>query len=264
MFAVEPPPSQADLHFRVLGFPVRVSPWFWGVTVFMALNGGEKVDPKDVLVWVGVVFVSILVHELGHAVLQRRFGGRPRIVLYGFGGLAISDDRDRSPQSQILISLAGPTAGFLFAAIVLAGCYLAGHSVFPVHDMNKTSIERWLAEFQNGVWFFDVPGFTFGFEGFESFWANLAMRDLLYVNIWWGLVNLLPIYPLDGGRVSRELFTLNQPRQGIIQSLWLSAVVAAAFAVFGLARGSIFTAIMFGYLAYANYQNIQAYDRQWG
>lgn len=245
MFAVEPPPSPADLHFRIFGFPVRVSPWFWGVLLLMKLSGAGKVDPKEVLVWVAVVFVSILIHELGHAVLQRRYGGRPRIVLYGFGGLAISDDSDRSPQSQILISLAGPCAGFLFAALVLVVIQLSGHDVrfnFQ-HGLLAALIPRWDL--------FDAP------------LANLLIFYLLYVNIFWGLVNLLPIYPLDGGRVSRELFTTNQPRQGIIQSLWLSAAVAAAFAVFGLVRGSIFIAVMFGYLAYANYQNIQAYERHW-
>jgi stage IV sporulation protein FB len=246
MFAVEPPPSQGDLHFRVFGFPVRVSPWFWGVTLMMALSGGEKgSDPKDVLIWVAVVFVSILIHELGHAVLQRRFGGRPRIVLYGFGGLAVCDDCDRSPRTQILISLAGPCAGFLFAAAILVMIRLAGHEVRfgALPGLVGKLIPLW--------------------EPFESPLANGMIFYLLYVNIFWGLVNLLPIYPLDGGRVSRELFTLNHPRRGIVQSLWLSAVVAGAFAIFGLMRGSIFTAIMFGYLAYANYQNIQAYDRHW-
>ena len=45
MFAVEPPPSQADLHFRVFGFPVRVHPWFWIVTLLLAISGSDKLDP---------------------------------------------------------------------------------------------------------------------------------------------------------------------------------------------------------------------------
>jgi Zn-dependent protease len=245
MFANEPPPSQADLHFRAFGFPVRVSPWFWGVTVFMALNGSGKADPKDVLTWIAVVFVSILIHELGHAFLQRRFGGRPRIVLYGFGGLAVCDDCDRSPLSQIVISLAGPIAGFLFAAATLVAVRLSGHNV-------QFSGRGGLLDILIPKW-----------EPFDAPLANVLVLYLLYVNIFWGLVNLLPIYPLDGGRVARELFTLSQPRQGIVQSLWLSAIVAAAVAVLALISGSFFIAILFGYLAYANYQNIQSYNRHW-
>jgi Zn-dependent protease len=242
MFAVEPPPSQADLLFRLFGFPIRVSPWFWGVTLMLGVSGSEKADPAMVLMWVVVVFISIVVHELGHAFLQRRFGGRPRIVLYGFGGLAISDDCDRAPRSQILISLAGPLAGFLFAAAIVAAIRLSGHNV-------RFGMQPGLVGKLLPLW-----------EPFESPMANVLIFYLLYVNIFWGLLNLLPIYPLDGGRVSRELFTLNHPRQGIVQSLWVSVITAGAVAVWALTRNSIFTTFMFGYLAYASYQTLRAYQ----
>jgi Zn-dependent protease len=245
MFSAEPPPSPADLHFRLFGFPIRVSPWFWGVTLMLGVSGTEKADPLNVLVWVAVVFVSIVVHELGHAVLQRRFGGRPRIVLYGFGGLAISDVVGRSPRNQILISLAGPVAGFLFAAAILACIYLSGHQV------------------QFGGFTGFIGKLIPAWEPFEAPLANLLIFNLLYVNIFWGLVNLLPIYPLDGGHVAREVFTLFQSRRGIIQSLWLSIVTAGAMAAWAVTRNAIFTAIMFGYLAYASYQILRAYQERY-
>ena len=114
MLLTEPPLSQGDLHLRLFGIPVRVHPLFWVVTVIMGLRGGDEkgTPPAQLLIWVAIVFVSILVHELGHAFLQRRFGGRPWITLHGFGGLASCDDDDSSPRSQILIALAGPVAGF--------------------------------------------------------------------------------------------------------------------------------------------------------
>ena len=92
MLLGEPAPTQADLHFRIFGFPVRVHPLFWVVTVLLGLQG--RADPFETLVWVGVVFVSILVHELGHATLERTFGGHPWITLYSFGGLASCNDGD--------------------------------------------------------------------------------------------------------------------------------------------------------------------------
>src|SRR3954464_9130641 len=91
MFLGEPPASQADLHFRVFGFPVRVHPLFWIVSLLMGLGSGPA-DPQRTLVWVAVVFVSVLLHELGHGSVQKFYGGHPWITLYSFGGLASCND----------------------------------------------------------------------------------------------------------------------------------------------------------------------------
>jgi hypothetical protein len=122
----EPPPSQGDVHFRILGFPVRIHPLFWVIAVIPALRG-ESTPPSELFSWIIAVLISILIHELGHALMQRRFGGHPRVVLHGLGGLAICGDCDRSTRSQILISLAGPVAGFVFATLVALGVSAAGH-----------------------------------------------------------------------------------------------------------------------------------------
>jgi len=254
MFLSEPPPSQGDLRFRVLGFPVRVHPYFWLVTGLMGIGtGGEGTRPAEFVSWVAVVFVSILVHELGHAVMQRRFGGHPWITLYGLGGLASCDDCDRSSYSQIIISLAGPIAGFILAAVLIVLMSLSGHQ----------TVFQWAA--QPEVAFDKASGFALFrlwviWESLPTQFANSVVFDALFVNIAWGLVNLLPIYPLDGGRVSRELLTLKNPRDGIVLSLQISAIVAILMAIVGaVAWQSLYTAIMFGYLAYSNYQTLQAY-----
>src|SRR4051794_41088064 len=96
MLLGEPAPTQGDLHFRLFGFPVRVHPFFWLTTVIFGMGGGPA-DPQRTLVWVGIVFVSILAHELGHATMQRFYGGHPWITLYGLGGLASCNDCSRSP-----------------------------------------------------------------------------------------------------------------------------------------------------------------------
>src|SRR6185436_11971377 len=127
MLLGEPPPTQADVHFRLFGIPIRVHPYFWIVSLIMGAGGiGGKAEPVDALVWVVVVFISILVHELGHAFMQRTYGGHPWITLYGLGGLASCNDCDRSPRRQIIISLAGPIAGFLLAAVILLAMRLTG------------------------------------------------------------------------------------------------------------------------------------------
>lgn len=245
MILFEPPSSPYDLHFRVFGFPVRVHPWFWIIALLFGIAGRDRADPVETLIWVAVVFVSILVHELGHAFVQRRYGGRPRIVLYAMGGLAICDDCDRGPGAQVFISLAGPLAGFAFAALTLAVIRLAGH------DIVFGGFRGWIG--------YLIPAW----EPFDAPATNELVWNLLFVNIIWGLINLLPIYPLDGGRVARELMTLRRPRQGMINSLWLSAIAAAAVAAGALfALGSLFLPLFFGYLAYSSYQTLRAYEQQ--
>jgi Zn-dependent protease len=259
MFLGEPPPTQADLHFRLFGFPVRVHPFFWLVTLFLGL-GGDEADPIKTVIWVAVVFVSVLVHELGHTFLQRYYGGEPRITLYSFGGLASCDDCDRSPRAQILISLAGPVAGFLLAAAVVLLLKLTGHAIgFALSrsriDVNALGVES--------VWVQHLGPIVVYYESLASAPVTNIVGDLVQVNILWGLLNLLPIYPLDGGRIARELFTLNNARSGIIHSLQLSIGTAILLAIYALMNSNLYTCILFGMLAYGNYQALQDYRGSW-
>jgi stage IV sporulation protein FB len=87
VFLLEPPsPSRYDLCLTLVGVPIRVHPLFWILAVFV---GGFTPDPVRLLIWVAAVFVSILIHELGHALAMRRFGQPSRIVLHLMGGLTV-------------------------------------------------------------------------------------------------------------------------------------------------------------------------------
>jgi stage IV sporulation protein FB len=262
MLLAEPAPTQGDIHFRLFGIPVRVHPLFWLVAVILGSGGISRgeVDPVNALVWVIVMFVSILVHEFGHATMQRTYGGHPWITLYGLGGLASCNDCDRSPRRQIIISLAGPIAGFLLAAVIILMMRFTGHTVGislsrGSIDLESLGLERILQGRLGPFWVY--------FQPVQSDVLNEIVWDSLQVNILWGLVNLLPIYPLDGGRISRELFTLGNPRAGIIQSLQLSIGVAALVAIYGILQQSTFLCLMFGYLAYSSFQTLQAYRQHY-
>lgn len=239
MFLNEPPPTQADLHFRVLGIPVRVHPFFWLVTLFLKIGGRGSGEPRDVLIWIVVVFVSILVHEVGHAILQQFYGGHPWITLYGFGGLASCNDCDRRPWSQILISLAGPIAGFFLAGFVVS-------ILFALRRLE--AFELWWVPIQWTL--FDSP-------------LDKVIGYLMFVNLTWGLVNLLPIYPLDGGQVARQLFLLWNSHTGTLMSLQLSAGAAILVTALAALNSELYIAIMFGMLAYGNFQAIQFYRNHW-
>ena len=239
MLLTEPPRSPYDLRFHLFGIPVRVHPLFWLVALLLGLSG--KAEPADMLMWVGVVFVSIVVHEMGHALAARAHGWEPWITLYGMGGLASYQPSYYSPRSRILITLAGPMAGFLFAVVVIGGLIASGHAVRL----------EWIPEWP-------LPAL---WEPFTSERTNRLVFDLLYVNIYWGLVNLLPIYPLDGGQIARELFSLSGSPAAVRQSLWLSIIMSAGLAVVSLVKWDRqFLAFFFAYFAFMNYQTLKAQD----
>ena len=264
MFSVEPQPTRYDLHFAIAGIPVRVHPLFWLITLL--LGAGSVTNPrppKIVILWLAVVFASFLVHELGHALAFRYFGKRARIVLYSFGGLAIADERtpfggygdyassyyrdEPGGGAKMLIALAGPLAGFLFAGLVLMAIIASGHAVeFKPRD--------------SVLW--PIP---FEFEVFRSLNLTRLVEFLLEVNILWGVINLLPVFPLDGGQVARELLTKFNPHEGLRQSILLSIFAAGGVAIWALLRiDDKFLAILFGYLAYVNYQMLQQVSGGYG
>jgi Zn-dependent protease len=228
------------LHFSLLGFPVRVHPMFWVMTALMAWSGGE-LPPQILLIWVGVVFVSILVHELGHAVAARYFGGQASIVLYQFGGLAMHYPAPQHVWQRVAISLAGPAAGFLLAIATMLLVGGTGHRIEFELDWIPLTWSR-IAE----------PN------------AGLAVDFLMFVNVYWGLFNLLPIFPLDGGQVARNLLVRYDYRDGLRKSHWISVIVAAGLAVYVWVDSDgqrMLTVLMLGFLAFQNYQELRS---PWG
>ena len=86
-------------------------------------------------------------------------------------------------------------------------------------------------------------------------YVNFAINSLLWINIFWGLINLMPVFPLDGGSIARRILVSLDPVNGNRTSLWVSVLTGALLAVIGIVyMGSIYIAILFGYLAFASYQ----------
>ncbi|NQT37656.1 MAG: site-2 protease family protein, partial [Planctomycetes bacterium] len=242
MLLGEPQRTQGDLNFAILGFPVRVHPFFWLIAVLLGRPMQSRL--QEMLIWVTVVFVSILVHELGHAMVMRWYGFRPWITLYGMGGLASYDQGQAhgsaglQPRGQILISAAGPAAGFFLAGLILGMAYLSG------------SLRGFVRDEIFGFW----PEISV-----QSKYLAFFLRQMIWVNVGWGLINLLPVYPLDGGHICREILSLRNPRAGIERSLVVSVGVGAMMAVYALVgMKQIWVAVMFGFLAYSSYTTLQA------
>src|SRR5260370_39962134 len=97
------------MTFRIGKIPVRVLPSFFLVTLLFNLSA----NPSVLAVWMAVVFVSVLLHELGHASAGLAFGLEPRIDLHGMGGTTSwATARTLPTWQRVAISLAGPVAGF--------------------------------------------------------------------------------------------------------------------------------------------------------
>jgi membrane-associated protease RseP (regulator of RpoE activity) len=162
------------------------------------------------------------------------------------GGLAITDTGPswmpqrsgrRLPQQQILISLAGPGAGFVLAALT-ATVLVAMGGEFQLRTVPP--------------FFQAIPPESMPFP------VYVLIQFSLYFNIFWGLVNLLPVLPLDGGHVASELLQMNDPWNGVVKSLKLSIVTGIVVAVGGwLLLNEMFLALLFGSLAASNYMTLQ-------
>lgn len=238
-----PPPTRFDLNFSLVGIPVRVHPMFWLLAAFLGSGSG---DFSQILIWVFVVFFSIVIHEMGHALAFRRYGQDSYIVLHFMGGLTIPETirwgNDRanvslSPNQQIFVSLAGPFAGFIFASLVIGGVIFAGGSV--------------VVNFLFG--FIPIPQLASLPVGTSALRLFIVM--LLWVNVFWGLINLLPVFPLDGGQVARNILIQYDPWDGARKSLWLSVITGGLVALAALLfLSSIYMAFLFGILAFQSYQ----------
>jgi membrane-associated protease RseP (regulator of RpoE activity) len=247
------------LHFSLFGIPVRIHPFFWLVGVLLIAH--QIFDAQDLrtallifLPWILALFLSILVHELGHALMMRAYGFSPWITLYGLGGLASYNpgqsygSRSTGTWGQVLISLAGPGAGFVLAAVVVAAVRLTGHDVY------FGFLGRFLP-------FVAIPaGEVVGSEVFTN-----LLRYILFISIFWGFLNLMPVYPLDGGQIARELLLRASPQDGIRQSLILSVItgVGLAVAAFAVLR-DILPTLFFAYLAYMSYTTLQRHSGRGG
>jgi Zn-dependent protease len=215
--------------------------------IFGSVSGGLV----QLLIWVAVVFVSILIHEMGHALTMRHYGHAAEVILYIGGGLAVPQPERFSGRwanlrlttgQHILISLAGPGAGFLLAVLVMLLVVVLGGRVFytPLAGIIP-SVSAILP--------------TGGL-------LNSVVGALLWVNIFWGLINLVPVQPLDGGNVAREFLSSADPVDGERKALWISMIAGAVAAIVGFVlMRSAYMTLLFAFLAIQSYERLKGVTR---
>ena len=200
------------------GTTIEIDPTFFILVAFFVITSIEGPDSVlTALLWAPILFVSILLHEFGHATMNGLLGfGSSRIVLGGMGGLTYNS-RHAKPWQDVLVSAAGPAVSF---AIWLAAGWMDVHIAY-IHT------DRFLNAF--------VPSLA---------WANLV----------WGIFNLLPVGTLDGGHVMANILKiLLPPRPAFVIAVWISMIVGTCVGIYGIFGRQFILTLLMGMFVYNSY-----------
>jgi len=193
--------------FRLFGIPIRLHFTFLLLLVFIVATGlGGGQSSLTNTAYILALFVSVLLHEIGHVIVSRRFGIKTReIVMYPIGGVSVME-RDPPPSAELWIALTGPMVNLAIAGALWAGLYYTGHAVTLEMLGNASN---------------------------SNLWERIALGNLIL-----GLFNLIPAFPMDGGRALRAFLARSRPVQ--------DATRIAAAAVRFLAISMLFTGLLSG------------------
>jgi Zn-dependent protease len=201
----------SGLSFTFFGIPVRIDPSFFMIAVLWGLNERRL---ALIVSWVVVVTLSVLVHELGHAITFRIFDRRPNIVLQWMGGLTFAPG-GLTPARNLVVSLSGPLTGLLLIGLP---AYVIGHGA-----INSSS-----------TW-------------------DVILAQVVWVNIIWSAFNLLPVLPLDGGQVCASALHFVVGNRSMRFAHVISIVIAIGGGIYALTNPNyIFIALFAAFLAYWN------------
>jgi Zn-dependent protease len=199
---------------KLFGIDLYVHGTFWLLPLFVLFGGVLSGDVAsagfDVAVLLAV-FGCVALHEVGHALAARAYGiGTRDITLYPIGGVASLERMPERPLHEIVIALAGPAVNVVLAAGLFAAVAIG--NALPA------------------AWFSSGPDLADVFLA-RLFWANVFLCGF----------NLLPAFPMDGGRVLRAVLSLGMNRLSATKvAATVGAVVAAGFVLVGLFPREVF------------------------
>lgn len=254
MNPLNPASGPFDLHWRLFGIDFRVKPMFWLMNLlfgYFYVRSFKSVDQHLFAylgLWLVCAFVSVMVHELGHVTVGRLFGARSDVLLYAMGGAAMGDFGSLAPWKRILVYAAGPVFGLGLFAFIEWGLSPVMFSSFQGLRSNP-----WYSVvFNRSRIFEEGPLFSVGLPGM-----------LVILNLFLNIFNLIPVIPLDGGQIMREVISIIIPRYGVWLAYGLSFLLAGAVTVYSVLKvfrpgipypplDPLFNAIIFGMMAFSN------------
>jgi Zn-dependent protease len=211
----------------ILGTTIELDFSFIILLIFWVLSDIQS-GVKYALLWIPVILISVLFHELAHASMIGIFGfGPSRIVLQGIGGVTINERRAR-PWQDLFISAAGPLSSFVLAFLLFFA-------------------------------FRSVPRFQQ-----DPFFAAL-LPLLVKINIISGVFNLLPVMPLDGYAILRHfLRMIISERTAFVFSIWVSMIVGGILVILSVLNKQPFIALLLLWFirsSYLQWQFFRSYNR---
>ncbi|WP_224370689.1 TPR end-of-group domain-containing protein [Hyalangium versicolor] len=201
-------------RFRLGSIPVEVQASHLLVSAAIALTSQPPERPGitgtmafHVLSWMFIVFVSVLIHELGHALASRAFGYQPTITLAWMGGHTHPNAPGPIPwHKEVALTLAGPVFGLVLGLACLAGSIYVSRED-PVLDY--------------------------------------LLSVGAAANLVWAVLNLMPVAPLDGGHIARALAVRLFGAKGFVAAQVLALLTAVAMVFLGISRGMPFLTMIF-------------------
>jgi Zn-dependent protease/predicted transcriptional regulator len=195
---------------RIAGTDIRLHFTFllflvWiGVADYLQRGAAAAIDTVTFIL---LVFLCVTLHEFGHIAMARRFGIRtPQVILSPIGGIASLERMPKKPRQELLVAIAGPLVNVVIALLLMAGFGIGAERI----------------------------------NAFNFDTATLAER-LLIVNVVLVLFNMVPAFPMDGGRVLRALLAMNM---GAPKATALAARIGQGFAFFFVALGLFYNPIL--------------------
>lgn len=193
--------------------PIIIHPTFWLMAAFIGYWFSGTFP--GTLIWMGVIFISVLIHELGHASTALAFGLKPRIELVALGGLTYHNSEGLGFAKQFLIVLNGPLFGFLL--------YVAAWLLLKF-----------------------VPALNGGISG-------EILLIFTNINLIWTVLNLIPVLPLDGGQLMRVLCEATFGIKGIKYALLCSMAVAGLISLGFFLFSQILVGALFFLMGFQSY-----------
>lgn len=195
---------------RVAGIDVRIHVTFLlllGFFGYMGYNDAGLAGAWSMMAFILLLFACVLLHEFGHALAARCFGIRtPDITLLPIGGVARLERMPRNPGQELVVALAGPSVNVVIAGLLF---------------LFLGKITQWGELLQP-----DAVG------------PKQVLLQLMVVNVWLVVFNLIPAFPMDGGRVLRALLAFRFSYARATQfATWVGQGFAVLFAVWGLVNG---------------------------
>lgn len=249
--------NRGTLSFVLFGIPIEIQPFSWLLLAFLggAFNISGATDLYPVFIFMIAGMISIIAHELGHALAGRELmGSSPSIVIHGFGGTTTNSNmRHVTRANYFAMVLAGPLGGFLPALLAFAIlCLQVGDVSACLSFVRVTSLPFGISESQLMAVAPVVDCIYHKGAGQLNLIPELY-TSFFFVGIWWSVLNLLPIFPLDGGKLLATL----------LDNYLVAAVVGIVFSVllllFALHLESVYTALFACYFIYLNWQHFQLF-----